>query len=501
MKLRVLFIAFLLLAPLASSISATPPKAGAICSKAGLTKNYNGKKFTCIKSGNKLVWNKGVVIKVVAPTPTPSPSQTPTPTPSPSPTPSSTNKQTPSPTPSNTYIQSSVIASVDECKLKDARIKRQQPNNSGFPLSPDIIPSTGKIKFIAILVDFSDAPGTNEFMKKMREQEKSFQNWFSVTSNGRSEVEWITVDRWFRANKPSSAYITGKGAANSPNPFAETWNSDAQEFINLSGSTFDWTGVHGVFFHFPQEQKTGISSELLGRGVELNTPQGKKNLFFWATGNYLYELEPKVISFLPNFWAALWIHEVLHSTGLSLHAPGNGFETGVGQNQSGRSWALNAWETFKLGWYSDSQVYCAPFSKIDNQIVDLEPIEVTGSGMKAVIIPINLTQALIVESRRPIGFSEAWSKDSKGLLVYKLDTSLDNDRSGESNGGDSGNNPAFQKWGFYLSSDQRPTDDTQVMDDKYLQYFIRPGESVTKDGIRISFLHSDAGDTVKISRI
>lgn len=78
MKLRVLLFAFLLSAPLTPSISATPPKAGAICSKAGITKNYNGKKYTCMKSGKKLVWNKGVAIKTSnpAPTSTPTPNRT-----------------------------------------------------------------------------------------------------------------------------------------------------------------------------------------------------------------------------------------------------------------------------------------------------------------------------------------------------------------------------------------------------------------------------------------
>jgi hypothetical protein len=80
MKLRVILIALLLLAPLTPSISATPPKAGAICSKAGVTKNSDGKKYTCVKSGKKLVWNKGIQIKSAAtnkisnsPSPTPSP--------------------------------------------------------------------------------------------------------------------------------------------------------------------------------------------------------------------------------------------------------------------------------------------------------------------------------------------------------------------------------------------------------------------------------------------
>ena len=38
-------------------------KAGAKCSKAGATSTSAGKKYTCIKSGKSLVWNKGVTVK------------------------------------------------------------------------------------------------------------------------------------------------------------------------------------------------------------------------------------------------------------------------------------------------------------------------------------------------------------------------------------------------------------------------------------------------------
>jgi hypothetical protein len=52
-------------------------KAGDSCKKAGAIATANGKKFTCIKSGKKLVWNKGVkVIAVATPTPSPTPSPT-----------------------------------------------------------------------------------------------------------------------------------------------------------------------------------------------------------------------------------------------------------------------------------------------------------------------------------------------------------------------------------------------------------------------------------------
>jgi len=48
-------------------------KAGTPCNKAGSTSIASGKKYTCVKSGKKLIWSKGVVIAK----PTPTPSQTP----------------------------------------------------------------------------------------------------------------------------------------------------------------------------------------------------------------------------------------------------------------------------------------------------------------------------------------------------------------------------------------------------------------------------------------
>jgi hypothetical protein len=94
-----LVIAIALMLALANPVQAATPKAGAKCTKTGTTATASGKKFTCIKSGAKLVWNKGVTIKA---TPKPSPLATPTPLPEPSPTPTPTPTQTPTPTPTQT---------------------------------------------------------------------------------------------------------------------------------------------------------------------------------------------------------------------------------------------------------------------------------------------------------------------------------------------------------------------------------------------------------------
>lgn len=74
-----------------TSAHAIVPRAGATCSKVGQSIDYQGKRYTCIKSGAKRVWNKGVAIKVTStpsarPSLTASPSASATASPSSSPT-------------------------------------------------------------------------------------------------------------------------------------------------------------------------------------------------------------------------------------------------------------------------------------------------------------------------------------------------------------------------------------------------------------------------------
>ena len=56
-------ILFALLGLLSPSYAVAAAKAGASCPKLSKTETVGGKKFTCIKSGKKLVWNNGVATK------------------------------------------------------------------------------------------------------------------------------------------------------------------------------------------------------------------------------------------------------------------------------------------------------------------------------------------------------------------------------------------------------------------------------------------------------
>ena len=89
-----LLIALLITLIPVSAISAVKITPGSTCKVLNQKAVYSNKTFTCIKSGKKLVWNKGVLVKKPAPLPTPTAIGDPegaiggTPTPTPTPTPS-----------------------------------------------------------------------------------------------------------------------------------------------------------------------------------------------------------------------------------------------------------------------------------------------------------------------------------------------------------------------------------------------------------------------------
>jgi cytochrome b involved in lipid metabolism len=91
---KITLISSLFLAPLpTNSSAATKITPGASCKVLNQKATYQNKIFTCIKSGKKLIWNKGVQVKKQSPTPKPTPA---TPTPTPTPTTDSTQTQSPS---------------------------------------------------------------------------------------------------------------------------------------------------------------------------------------------------------------------------------------------------------------------------------------------------------------------------------------------------------------------------------------------------------------------
>lgn len=85
-------------------------KTGLTCKKVGMTEVVGAYKYTCIKSGKKLVWNKGVKIPAVKPKPVTSSATNPVATATPTAAPTST--RTPTPTPTQSGLRSITRAEV-----------------------------------------------------------------------------------------------------------------------------------------------------------------------------------------------------------------------------------------------------------------------------------------------------------------------------------------------------------------------------------------------------
>lgn len=94
-RITALIATVIICASVYESIAADPPKTSSACKKTGISQVHNGKQYTCLKSGKKLVWSKGVTVAKTQPSPIPSPIATPTPTPTASSTPSPTATPTP----------------------------------------------------------------------------------------------------------------------------------------------------------------------------------------------------------------------------------------------------------------------------------------------------------------------------------------------------------------------------------------------------------------------
>jgi M6 family metalloprotease-like protein len=77
-----------------------------------------------------------------------------------------------------------------------------------------------------------------------------------------------------------------------------------------------------------------------------------------------------------------------------------------------------AWSRWQLGWLRDTQVACITSFPTS---VQLTPLAIPG-GIKAVVVPLTETTALVVESRGRLGYDVRLRKE--GVLIYKVDTSV-----------------------------------------------------------------------------
>ena len=440
------------------SIASTNAQAAnaSTCRKAGQIRTYQKQKQTCQKVGKRLVW---VVSKKTATTTT---------------------------LPARVSLPTMPAGGSDQtaCRLREARTKKYQPWNVGFPRGDSngtpTLPTSGKANVQLLAIDFPGALGTSAELVAAEKEIAEYNKWFEFTSRGALSFNWQFPKQWLQMSKPTAQYNLQKGDRATVLPMAQEVVSIADPFVDFTNSDF-------VFVLFPKSIKLGVP-DLGMHNWRVETNEGPvKNLF--GGSEYFYDRGFELWSF--------WIHEWGHPMGLAGHAPRS--HISIMDNQNGSSVMLNVWDTFFSGWMGNDELYCMPIEEKSKEIT-LIPLERLQRGPRGVIVPISDTNALVIESHR----AEGWGKRmldadyvrqfgssgtaSYGVSVYWIDTTSDTNRYVGTDGfidSDLG-----EKWADHVvpSGVSRPFD------------LLINGDKVTYRGVSVEFVKTGDYDTVRITK-
>lgn len=499
------------------SVSFAAVKAGAACTKAGATSVVSNKKFTCIKSGKKLVWDKGVVVKKTPVQVPEIPKVEPTPTPQPSNLIKSGEECEKlgeiASQGSQTYkclmVAGLKLAWIDytdykldltnqgfttdfaNCRIPDARTTKIQRASIAFPAIPDDPAFTSKstITIAIVPIDFVDQKGNvdpSTIYKKVIEETDQWNLWFA---RGKSRVNWVVYPDWIRAPKYSSDY-------NWIHPLSMTSQVQdnsleiGEELVDLAQTKIDLKNVQDLLFIYPPDVSKIQDSINYQRGMK--TKYGDQMLGIYATSLWSYTWQKSL---------AMWlIHENMHRFGYAGHSPAFPANFSIAHNQAGLARVMNVWDRIVLDWINPGDIYCTDINDLHGETITLVPEEREQNGIQGVAIKINSHELLILESHKQEKWSTEYPSEFYGITAMYVDTTRDTDRSGE-NFGDDYKGTKFSRTATYVDvSNLKHGPQSEGSISGAINYMLYQGESLTFKGIKVEFLKAGFNDVVKVSR-
>lgn len=468
-------------------------KTGSACKKAAQTITYQGKKYTCIKSGRKLVWSKGVAVAK----PKPRPSSTPSPSPTPAATPTATPTPTPTPTASNNPGSNSVIKqktspvtyalpSVPSENIEICKIK--QPGNdgvkSGFPAAAQLYQSSGVVKWALIPIDFIDLPGEANFLSRIQPEMDYASEWAEVSSEGRFKIEWKVQQNWIRLPGVSKDYAI---PASDNNGFGSAAQQSVwTRAITEADKYFDFTGIQAVQFILPAGQgiiEYGIKGNAWFEVVKnFRTNEGTRIELFSIPSTFNEQANSG-----RNFWS-WWMYH--YTVGLGVAKFGGSrvatpLMTYLIQGSTEGERELGGWIRFLIGWMPEDRVYCRSATNLSKIELTLVPLTDNKSqGIKLAVIPLSETKALILESRRVTKFSCTTRTERNGVLAYVYDSTLGHQ------------DEYFQA----IAPGGRQVENYSCYANPTVDFLLHEGDTVTFQGVTIEMLKHGDYDQVRVTR-
>jgi M6 family metalloprotease-like protein len=413
-RMSPVIVLVLLFGLLATPLNAAGIKPGTKCAKAGATAISGGKKFTCIKSNKRLVWNKGVATKSAArPNPITTPAPTPSAAPTATPTPVPTSTPTPAPVPTTSNLTD--YRNSSQCKLVNES-RNQDVNQSHSPRSWNLVDTRKTIRILLYTVDFPDLISNFQDAPDFRSLIGSFEAYYKSQSNNMLNFSWTIAPKVTRMSKTVQSY--GMGSRGSGNPWV--LYNDMHDLALKSYKREDFDFFIGSAPTSTLREQIAVSPAF-GANDKSRWPGTFLGGDYWSNG---------------SSWT-IPAHEFGHS-GLGLADLYNYDAAMLGQAGFAQqfkymgvydlmNWAggagleLTSWNRWIGGLINDSQMLCLP----DTPTISLlKPLQLVNDAVKGLVIPISKTSAIVIENRAALGFDKDLSEGSRGVIAYFVDTKV-----------------------------------------------------------------------------
>ena len=383
-----LVVLFALIAPPHATAAV---KAGGVCKKVGQTSTVAGKKHTCIKSGSKLIWSKGVKVAKAKPSATPTPSK------------------------ASTLYTSSAITALDQltaldiCKTKD--VSTRSSGNNGFPRPAGTLLGTSSPKILFIPLSFPDVPAfTDADLLRIQGVFREVEDFYQKSSYGLVKIEYevLVRSKWLTMDKSAESYglINPRPQQDNTEALKEilskvdpSVNFDLYDGITLETARYPGRGVGQAFLGQLFPTKNGVA-----KGVSLETAQNAASFQVLAheLGHTLFGLEDLYVFLNPQ----------------RPSVPGGPNPAGSWDMMSNSTKAFFGWSKFLNGWLDGVQVRC-----LSDQLKSVHYLDdIDRAGDKPKLLLINLQEGVTISTE--VRCRELYNYTDCGALIYKIDSRI-----------------------------------------------------------------------------
>ncbi|WP_079040408.1 M6 family metalloprotease domain-containing protein [Streptomyces prasinus] len=292
--------------------------------------------------------------------------------------------------------------------------------SEGVPTIAGYAPSTGTVRALTLMVDFSDAPGEGKALDRYREFFPQTQQWFRTSSYGRLDYRpEIPIPGWLRMPKSFREYGIERGAPFDPGYRALVDDLVAAADPKVDFRTYDLVNILMTPNAGPSALDTVLSVTFAGN-AQAPTADGVPV----ANASFIYSRQDDGSGSLDRTGYRVLPHENGHVFGLpDLYTAEGGGAVGHWDIMS-EDWGANndllGWHKWKMGWLDARQVHCA--ADTGTREYTLTPLAEPG-GPKLVFLPLDARSGYAVEFRTRAGNDEAVCR--AGILIYKVDADVD----------------------------------------------------------------------------